>query len=88
MTIEPSQPVVLLDLDGTLVDSVFHHVLAWREAFTQAGYDVPCWRIHTGIGMGGQRLVPWLLGGQVPEAAEYLRTGGKPLPLEADANVA
>jgi HAD superfamily hydrolase (TIGR01509 family) len=59
---------ILLDLDGTLVDSVFHHVLAWGEALHAHGYDVPLWRIHDGIGMGSQRLVPWLLGGHVPEA--------------------
>jgi HAD superfamily hydrolase (TIGR01509 family) len=61
---------VLLDLDGTLVDSVFHHVVAWSGALHAGGYDVPLWRIHEGIGMGSQRLVPWLLGGHVPEASE------------------
>jgi HAD superfamily hydrolase (TIGR01509 family) len=61
---------VLLDLDGTLVDSVYHHVLTWGEALRARGYDVPLWRIHDGIGMGGQRLLPWLLGGHVPEASE------------------
>jgi HAD superfamily hydrolase (TIGR01509 family) len=61
---------VLLDLDGTLVDSVFHHVLAWSGALQAGGHNVPLWRIHAGIGMGSQRLVPWLLGGHVPEASE------------------
>ena len=59
---------VLLDLDGTLVDSVYQHVVAWHEAFRAAGYDVPQARVHAGIGMGGDRLVPWLLGGHVDDA--------------------
>lgn len=63
-------PAVLLDLDGTLVDSVFHHVMAWDEALTAAGHEIPLWRIHAGIGMGGDRIVPWLLGRQVEELAE------------------
>lgn len=57
-----ADPAVLLDLDGTLVDSVYHHVLAWDEALSAAGHHVPLWRIHAGIGMGGDRIVPWLLG--------------------------
>ena len=61
---------VLLDLDGTLVDSVYQHVVAWHETFRTHGYEVPQWRIHTGIGMGSDRLVPWLLGGHVDDAAE------------------
>ncbi|MDP8968988.1 MAG: HAD family hydrolase [Actinomycetota bacterium] len=59
---------VLLDLDGTLVDTVFHHVITWSEAFKEHGYNVPLWRIHAAIGMGSDRLVPWLLGEHVPEA--------------------
>jgi HAD superfamily hydrolase (TIGR01509 family) len=65
------RPAVLLDLDGTLIDSVFHHVLAWDEALTAHGYSVPLWRIHAGIGMGSSRLVPWLLG-RHPEDTEAL----------------
>ncbi|MCD6640179.1 MAG: HAD family hydrolase [Nocardioides sp.] len=48
---------VVLDLDGTLVDSVYEHVRAWRGAFLHVGLEVPAWRIHRAIGMGGDRLV-------------------------------
>jgi HAD superfamily hydrolase (TIGR01509 family) len=61
---------VLLDLDGTLVDSVFHHVIAWDTALRDRGYEVPLWRIHAGIGMGSARLLPWLLGRHVHDAEE------------------
>ena len=61
-------PGILLDLDGTLVDSVYQHVIAWHEAFRAAGHDVPQWRIHAGIGMGSDRIVPWLLGRHVDDA--------------------
>lgn len=64
------EPGLLLDLDGTLVDSVYHHVIAWDEAFHEAGYDVPLWRVHAAIGMGGHQLVVWVLGEHVPETAE------------------
>lgn len=53
---------VVLDLDGTLVDSVYHHVLAWDRALTTHGYEVPLCRIHMGIGIGSSRLIPWLVG--------------------------
>jgi phosphoglycolate phosphatase-like HAD superfamily hydrolase len=59
---------VLLDLDGTLVDSVYHHVLAWQDALREGGYEVPAARIHAGIGMGSDRLLPWLLGRHVDDA--------------------
>lgn len=50
-------PVVVLDLDGTLVDSVYHHVAAWDAAFHAVGMHVSSVRIHEAIGMGGDRLV-------------------------------
>jgi phosphoglycolate phosphatase len=55
----PASPfdTVVLDLDGTLVDSVYQHVVAWRSAFLAVGMDVPAARIHRAIGMGGDRLV-------------------------------
>lgn len=48
---------VILDLDGTLVDSVYAHTLAWQAAFQDVGVTVPAARIHRLIGMGGDRLV-------------------------------
>ena len=53
---------VVLDLDGTLVDSVYQHVVAWRSAFLAVGMDVPCARIHRAIGMGADRLVTEVAG--------------------------
>src|SRR4051794_39353013 len=43
----------LFDLDGTLVDSVYQHVLAWREAMAGVGIELAVWRIHRRIGMSG-----------------------------------
>lgn len=48
----------LLDIDGTLLDSTYHHTLAWARAFAECGEVVPAWLIHRHIGMGGDRLVP------------------------------
>ena len=48
----------VLDLDGTLVDSVYQHVLAWQEALDHAGIEVSVWRIHRRIGMSGDLLAP------------------------------
>jgi HAD superfamily hydrolase (TIGR01509 family) len=48
---------VLFDLDGTLVDSVYQHVLAWREALESAGIGLSVWRIHRRIGMSGGLLM-------------------------------
>ncbi|MBA3499615.1 MAG: HAD family hydrolase [Myxococcota bacterium] len=51
----------LFDLDGTLVDSVYQHVLAWHEALAQEGLPLSIWRIHRRIGMSGGLLVNMLL---------------------------
>lgn len=67
-----TNPLVLLDLDGTLVDSVYRHVVAWSAALHARGYDVPDHRIHAAIGMGGDRVLAWWLGHE-PEDAEELR---------------
>src|SRR6186997_584519 len=47
----------LFDLDGTLVDSVYQHVLAWREALEAGGIHLAVWRIHRQIGMSGGLFV-------------------------------
>jgi HAD superfamily hydrolase (TIGR01509 family) len=56
-----SPPSFLFDLDGTLVDSVYQHVLAWREALEHAGIELSVWRIHRRIGMSGGLFVNALL---------------------------
>lgn len=57
-----SHAVVVLDLDGTLVDSVYQHVVAWQASFHDVGLHVGAVRIHEAIGMGGDRLVAHLAG--------------------------
>jgi HAD superfamily hydrolase (TIGR01509 family) len=52
----------LLDVDGTLIDTNYQHALAWFRAFEQHGFVLPLWRIHRAVGMGGDQLVPALVG--------------------------
>jgi len=52
----------ILDIDGTLVDTNYHHALAWYRAFRAQGLVLALWRIHRSIGMGGDQLVPALAG--------------------------
>jgi len=59
---------VVLDVDGTLVDSVYTHVQAWLDAFLTIGTVVPAWHIHRAIGMGGDRLVAEVAGQRVEDA--------------------
>ena len=70
-------PAILFDLDGTLVDSVYQHVLAWREALEGAGIELAVWRIHRKIGMSGglfaQALVRETGGGLNPALIEQLQ---------------
>ena len=53
--------VFVFDLDGTLVDSVYQHVLAWQEALDDCGIDLSVWRIHRRMGMSGGLFVGALL---------------------------
>jgi HAD superfamily hydrolase (TIGR01509 family) len=67
---------VVLDVDGTLVDSNYHHALAWWQAFHERGEEVPAWRIHRAIGMGGDRLVAAVAGDRVEkELGDEVRGG-------------
>ncbi len=68
------QRLAIFDVDGTLVDSTYHHALAWQRAFRERGVELPLWRIHREIGKGGDRLVPDLAGDRVErEHGEALR---------------
>jgi HAD superfamily hydrolase (TIGR01509 family) len=58
---EPPTPVFLFDLDGTLIDSVYQHVIAWRGALSRLDIDLSVWRIHRRIGMSGGLFVSALL---------------------------
>jgi len=53
----PTRQAFLFDLDGTLVDSVYQHVLAWREALEAGGIHLAVWRIHRQVGMSGGLFV-------------------------------
>src|SRR2546423_6341199 len=66
---------VVFDLDGTLIDSVYQHVLAWREALEAEGIDLPVWSIHRKIGMSGGLFARALLRatGDVIDAAQAER---------------
>jgi HAD superfamily hydrolase (TIGR01509 family) len=90
---------IVFDLDGTLVDSVYQHVLAWREALEAEGIDIPVWTIHRKIGMSGGLFARALLrevgapiGPEVSErlqvrhhdAFERYRGGVRPLPGAVD----
>ncbi|MGY2061746.1 HAD family hydrolase, partial [Nocardia gipuzkoensis] len=49
--------IAVLDIDGTLIDSNYHHALAWYRALRSVGEIFPVWRLHRLIGMGGDQLV-------------------------------
>lgn len=56
---------VLFDVDGTLIDSTYHHTVAWANAFQRFDLNPPLWRVHRSIGMGGDQLVPAVVGEDV-----------------------
>jgi HAD superfamily hydrolase (TIGR01549 family) len=58
----------IFDVDGTLVDTNYQHALAWFRAFRRYGITLPMWRIHRGIGMGGDMFVPEVAGRKVEQA--------------------
>ena len=58
---------VILDVDGTLVDSNYHHALAWYRAFREQDVVLPLWRLHRHVGMGGDKYVAAVAGDEVEE---------------------
>ena len=78
----------ILDIDGTLVDTNYHHALAWFRSFRQQGFVVPLWRIHRHIGMGGDQLVAALTGdGFDEEHGDQVRAAEQVLYRELIAEV-
>src|SRR5438045_801110 len=86
---EPNQgaltrrPAFLFDLDGTLVDSVYQHVLAWREAMGAVGIELAVWRIHRRIGMSGGLMANAIL--RETGHAVTAEEAGRLLRLHAEA---
>jgi HAD superfamily hydrolase (TIGR01549 family) len=76
-------PAAILDIDGTLVDTNYHHAIAWYRAFRGNGVVLPVWRIHRHIGMGGDHLVKALAGEEVErEKGDDIRGAEKDLYAE------
>src|SRR5688572_13246231 len=73
-------PAAILDVDGTLVDTNYHHAIAWYRAFRRHGIVLPVWRIHRHIGMGGDQLVKALCGEEVEDdRGDEIRSSEKDL---------
>src|SRR5438105_15453779 len=70
------QPAFLFDLDGTLIDSVYQHVLAWREELEAEDIHLPNWYIHRRIGMSGGLIVH-----------AFYRGAGRPLDAKTNARL-
>jgi HAD superfamily hydrolase (TIGR01549 family) len=71
-----NSPTILLDVDGTLVDSNYQHALAWHRAFRAHGYRAAIWELHRHVGMGGDQFVAALLGDEAEKAdGDALRDG-------------
>jgi HAD superfamily hydrolase (TIGR01509 family) len=75
-------PAAILDIDGTLVDTTYHHAVAWFRAFRHFDVTLPLYRIHRHIGMGGDQLVGALAGDDFERAH-----GGAGRAREGDLNM-
>jgi HAD superfamily hydrolase (TIGR01509 family) len=81
--------IAIFDIDGTLVDTNYHHTVAWYRAFRQNGIVLPLWRIHRHIGMGGDQLVGALTSDRFEEQkGDDVRTAEKTLYMELIDEVA
>ena len=91
------QAAILFDIDGTLVDSTYHHAVAWQRAFDRNELPFPLWRIHRTVGMGGDKLVAEVAGDDVEERLgdtlrdawkdEYLKIKAEVFPLPGAADL-
>jgi HAD superfamily hydrolase (TIGR01549 family) len=82
----------ILDVDGTLVDTNYHHALAWHRALHAHGHQVQMWKVHRHIGMGGDQILDALIGSDAAaadgdaireaEADAYKELIGEVEPLE------
>src|SRR4029077_19008547 len=82
----------ILDVDGTLVDTNYHHALAWHRALHAHGHSVQMWKVHRHIGMGGDQILEALIGEQAEaeqgeeirdaETEAYAKLIGEVEPLE------
>jgi HAD superfamily hydrolase (TIGR01549 family) len=89
--VSATSSAVLLDIDGTLIDSTFHHALAWHRAFARHVEPPQMWQLHRAIGMGGDKLVAHVsddeteerLGDRLRDAwrEEYAAVRGEVRPL-------
>jgi HAD superfamily hydrolase (TIGR01549 family) len=76
-------PAAILDVDGTLVDTNYHHAIAWYRAFRRHGVTPAIWRIHRHIGMGGDQLVDAVAGhGVERERGDEIRAAEAELYME------
>ena len=79
----------ILDIDGTLVDTNYHHAIAWHRALRGHGHPIALWRIHRHIGMGGDHMVEALLSAEVEERlGDDIRAAEKALYLQLIDEVA
>jgi len=88
-----ARQAILIDVDGTLVDTNYHHALAWYRSFRRYRVTLPLWRIHRSMGMGGDQLIAAVAGREVEDkcgdairAAEKEQYGeliGEVQPLES-----
>jgi HAD superfamily hydrolase (TIGR01509 family) len=75
-------PTAIIDVDGTLIDTNYHHALAWYRALRQHGVTVPLWEIHRHIGMGGDHMVAALTSDRFEDVhGEDVRAAEKALYL-------
>ena len=84
--------LAILDIDGTLVDTNYHHTLSWARAFARHDIVLPLWRIHRHIGMGGDQLVVAVCGEEVEtrsgdairdaEGEEYMQLIDEVAPMD------